>query len=317
MLNKLALVFPGQGSQYLGMGHDLYQRYPEARAVFDEADQSLGLDLSRLCFEGPEEDLNDTVNTQPAILTMSMATLQALKARRGVPEIAFAAGHSLGEYSALVASDHISFAHAARLVRERGRLMKKAGEDRPGGMAAVLGLEAEVVDEACQQASEETGTVVQMANYNSPGQVVISGEERGLEKAMELARHKGARRVVTLAVSIASHSPLMEPAAQGLRQAMESVVFQETEVPVVANVTGKPVRSPEQIREELVRQLVLPVQWVRSVRYMVNHGVTTFAEIGPQDVLSKLIKRIDPGVQRINVGDVPAVEAWRDTKAEV
>jgi [acyl-carrier-protein] S-malonyltransferase len=310
MPNRLALIFPGQGSQYLGMGRDLYQRYPEARAVFDEADELLGLELSKLCFEGPEEELHDTINTQPAILTTSLATLEALKGRHHVQEIAFAAGHSLGEYSALVASDHISFADAVRLVRERGRLMKTAGENRPGGMVAVLGLEAEVVDEACQLAGEETGTVVQVANYNSPGQIVISGEQKGLEKAMKLVKYKGARRVVRLAVSIASHSPLMESAAQGLRQVMATLVFQETRLPVVANVTAEPLGSPEEVQEELVKQLVSPVEWIDSVRYMLNHGVTTFVEIGPGDVLTQLIKRIDPEVARINVGDVAGVEAW-------
>lgn len=310
MPNRLALIFPGQGSQYLGMGRDLYQRYPAARAVFDEADELLGLELSKLCFEGPEEELHDTINTQPAILTTSLATLEALKVRHHVQEIAFAAGHSLGEYSALVASDHISFADAVRLVRERGRLMKTAGENRPGGMVAVLGLEAEVVDEACQLAGEETGTVVQVANYNSPGQIVISGEQEGLEKAMKLVKYKGARRVVRLAVSIASHSPLMESAAQGLRQVMARLVFQETGLPVVANVTAEPLGSPEEVQEELVKQLVSPVEWIDSVRYMLNHGVTTFVEIGPGDVLTQLIKRIDPEVARINVGDVGGVEAW-------
>jgi [acyl-carrier-protein] S-malonyltransferase len=311
MPSKLALIFPGQGSQYVGMGRALYHRYPEAKAVFDEADEVLGLELSKLCFEGPDEELHDTINTQPAILTMSLAVLQALKARHHVQEAAFAAGHSLGEYSALVASGHISPADAVHLVRERGRLMKKAGEDRPGGMAAVLGLEAEVVDEACRQASEATGAVVRVANYNSPEQIVVSGEQEGLEKALELVRREGARRVVPLAVSIASHSPLMESAAQGLGRAVASLVFHEPNMPVVANVSARPLASAEEIRQELVKQLVSPVQWVDSIRYMVDHGVTTFVEIGPKDVLSKLIRRIDPGVKRTSVGDVEAIEAWR------
>lgn len=310
MPNRLALIFPGQGSQYLGMGRDLYQRYSEAKALFDEADELLGFRLSRLCFEGPEEELHDTVNTQPAILTMSLATFQALKARHHVGNAAFAAGHSLGEYSALVASGHMSFADGVRLVRERGRLMKKAGEDRPGGMAAILGLAAEIVDEACQQASEETGSIVQVANYNSPGQIVISGEQKGLEKAMELARSQGARHVVSLAVSIAGHSPLMESAAQELRHAIESAVFQEAEIPVVANVTARPLTSTEEIQEELIKQLVSPVQWVDSVRYMLNNGVKTFIEIGPRDVLGKLLKRIDPGAAATSIGDIAGIEAW-------
>ncbi len=311
MRNKLALIFPGQGSQYVGMGQDLYGRYAEARALFDEADDVLGLPLSRLCFEGPEDELRDTVNTQPAIVTMSLAALRAIEIRHGVEGVAFTAGHSLGEYSALVAAGHMSFADAVRLVRERGRLMKQAGEECPGAMVAVLGLDAGLVEEACLEASEETGQVVEVANYNSPLQTVISGEQAGLQKAIALARSKGARRAVPLAVSIASHSRLMEAAAKGLRNAIASVTFQETEVPVIANVTAEPLVNPRQIEEELVEQLVRPVQWVDTVRHMVNDGVTTFAEIGPQDVLSKLIKRIDPRVARTTVGDVAAVEAWR------
>jgi [acyl-carrier-protein] S-malonyltransferase len=310
MPNKLAMIFPGQGSQYLGMGHDLYQRYPEARAIFDEADEILGFKLSKLCFEGPEPELNDTINTQPAILIMSLAALRALRARHDLGEIAFAAGHSLGEYTALVASGQLSFADGVRLVRERGRLMKEAGERRPGGMAAVLGLAAEAVDDACRQAREETGFVVQVANHNSPEQIVISGEHQGLEMALELIKQKVARRVVTLRVSIASHSPLMESAAQGLRHALSRIAFQQAAVPVVGNVTGKPLGGADDVREELASQLVSPVLWVDSVRYMLDHGTTTFVEIGPKDVLSKLIKRIDWRPARINVGDVTGVEAW-------
>jgi [acyl-carrier-protein] S-malonyltransferase len=311
MSSKLALIFPGQGSQYLGMGRDLYERYREARSRFDEADQILGIDLSRLCFEGPEQELHDTINTQPAILTMSLAALQSLKSVHDLGEIAFAAGHSLGEYTALVASGRLSFPDALRLVRERGRLMKEAGKRRPGGMAAVLGLAAESVDEACQKASEETGAIIQVANYNSPEQIVISGEHRGLERAMELVREIGARRVVRLAVSIASHCPLMESAANGLRQTLATMVVGEGGVSVVGNVTAKPLRTARDVREEILRQLVSPVQWVNSVRYMLDHGVGSFVEIGPKDVLTKLLKRLDPTVVRTSVGDVAEIEAWR------
>ena len=310
MSRKLALIFPGQGSQYLGMGRDLYERYRGARSRFDEADQILGIELSRLCFEGPEQELHDTINTQPAILTMSLAALQSLKSVHDLGEIAFAAGHSLGEYTALVASGRLSFPDALRLVRERGRLMKEAGKRRPGGMAAVLGLEAESVDEACQKASEETGAIIQVANYNSPSQIVISGEHRGLERAMELVRDIGARRVVRLAVSISSHCPLMESAADGLRRSLANVVVREGSVSVIGNVTAKPLRTAQAVREEILKQLVSPVQWVDSVRYMLDHGVGSFVEIGPKDVLARLTRRIDRAAGATSVGDVEGIEAW-------
>lgn len=310
MPNELAVVFPGQGSQYLGMGHDLYERYPEARATFDEADEILGFKLSELCFQGPETKLLDTINTQPAILTMSLAALRSLRARHDLGKIAFAAGHSSGEYTALVASDQLSFGDGLRLVRERGRLMKEAGERSPGAMAAVLGLAAEAVHQACQLAGQTTGSIVQVANHNSPEQIVISGEHRALERAIELLKQKGAKRIVALRVSIASHSPLMEPAARGLREALSSVTFREPSVPVVGNVTGQPLGNADDIRDELVRQLVSPVLWVDSVRHMLDHGASTFVEIGPKDVLTKLIKRIDQRSTRINVGDVAGVEGW-------
>jgi [acyl-carrier-protein] S-malonyltransferase len=311
MPGKVALVFPGQGSQYVGMGKDLY-RYPEARDVFDEADELLGVDLSKLCFEGPEKELNDTLNAQPAILTVSLAALRLLTAQHDVEEAAaFAAGHSLGEYSALVAGGHISFSDAVRLVRERGRLMKDAGRRHPGGMVAVLGLEAEAIDEACRQASEETGGVVQVANYNSPGQIVISGGEGALLRATELVRLRGARRVVRLAVAIASHSRLMQSAAEGMQRALSEVSFSQGRVPVVANVTARVVTSIDEIRQELVTQLVRPVQWAASIRYMVDHSVGTFLEVGPGDVLSKLIKRIEPGAKGVTLGDAEAIGAWR------
>ena len=311
MPEKLALVFPGQGSQYVGMGRDLYARYSEARSVFDEADRTLGFGLSKLCFEGPEDELNDTVNTQAAVLTMSVATLKSMGDLRQVDEVSSVAGHSLGEYTALVASGMISFADAVRLVRERGRLMKEAGERRPGGMAAVLGMLEEAVADACQQAHEETGTVIQIANHNSPGQIVISGESSGLGRAVELLREQGARRVVQLAVSIPSHSTLMESAAEGLRGVLSKVVFRDADTPVIGNVTAKPLLQADEIRNELVTQLVSPVQWVSSVRLMIDEGVKTFVEIGPKDTLSKLIKRIDGTVARMSVNSVSTVDAWR------
>lgn len=306
-MSQTAFLFPGQGSQYVGMGQDLYKAYLEARAIFDQADDVLGFALSDLCFSGPEETLNDTLNTQPAIFVTSLATLRALKSNR-LQAPGFVAGHSLGEYSALVAAGAMDFAAGLQLVRERGRLMKEAGERSPGGMAAVLGLEAETVDGVCRQAEEETGGVIQVANYNSPGQIVISGDFRTRDVAVELAKAKGARRVVLLAVSIASHSPLMECIADEFRQAVEAVEFRVPTVPVVANVSAAPLENVEAIREELVQQLTSPVRWVESVRYMIGQGVAEFVEIGPKDVLTKLMRRIDKSVQAVNVGDVTAVD---------
>jgi len=303
-----AFLFPGQGSQYVGMGQDLYETYPEVQAILDQADEVLGFALSDLCFNGPEEALNDTINTQPAIFVTSIALLRALESNKSQPP-GFAAGHSLGEYSALAAAGAMDFAAGLQLVRERGRLMKEAGERSPGGMAAVLGLETEVVDQICRQAREETGGVIQVANYNSPGQIVISGDFRARDVAVELAKAEGARRVVPLAVSIAAHSPLMGCIVDEFRQAVEAVEFRRPTVPVVANVSAMPLESIEAIREELVRQLTSPVRWVESVRYMIGRGVTEFVEIGPKDVLTKLMRRIDKSVQATSVGGVTAVES--------
>jgi [acyl-carrier-protein] S-malonyltransferase len=307
-MSQTAFLFPGQGSQYVGMGQDLSEAYPEARATFDQADKVLGFALSDLCFNGPEEALNDTINTQPAIFVISVALLRALESSR-LQAPSFVAGHSLGEYSALVAAGAMDFAAGLQLVRERGRLMKEAGERSPGGMAAVLGLETEVVDQVCRQAREETGGVIQVANYNSPGQIVISGDFRTRDVAIELAKAEGAKRVVPLAVSIAAHSPLMECIADEFRQAVEATEFRMPTLPVVANVSAAFLESVEAIREELVQQLTSPVRWVESVRYMIGQGVTEFVEIGPKDVLKKLMRRIDRSVQAMSVGDVTAADS--------
>jgi len=307
LMEKVAFVFPGQGSQYVGMGRDLYETYAEARALFDEADSILGFPLSKLCFEGPKDELNDTINTQPALLTVSVALLRILELDQLSP--ATVAGHSMGEYTALVAAGALDFADGPKLVRERGRVMKEAGGQNPGGMAAVLGLEAETLDEICQMASQETGGIVQLANYNSPGQIVISGHKEALGRALELANERGARRVIPLAVSIASHSPLMRSAAQALADIVAQVDFHQPRVPVVANVTAAPITTAAEIREELVGQLTSTVRWVESVQYVIAQGVTTFVEIGPKNVLTGLIRRIDKSVRTVNVGDVAGVEA--------
>jgi len=306
-MSQTAFLFPGQGSQYVGMGQDLSEAYPEARTIFDQADKVLGFALSDLCFNGPEEALNDTINTQPAIFVISVALLRALESSR-LQAPSFVAGHSLGEYLALVAAGAMDFAAGLQLVRERGRLMKEAGQRSPGGMAAVLGLEAEVVDQVCRQAREETGGVIQVANYNSPGQIVISGDFRTRDVAIELAKAERAKRVVPLAVSIAAHSPLMECIVDEFRQAVEATEFRMPTVPVVANVSAASLKSVEAIREELVQQLTSPVRWVESVRYMIGQGVTEFVEIGPKDVLTKLMRRIDKSVQATSVGDVTAAD---------
>ncbi len=311
-MGKVAFVFPGQGSQYVGMGRDLYETYPEARALFDEAERILGFPLSRLCFEGPMPELSDTINTQPALLTVSVALLRILELSQLSP--ATVAGHSMGEYTALVAAGALDFADGLRLVRERGRVMKEAGGQKPGGMAAVLGLEAETLDEICQMASQETGGIVQLANYNSPGQIVISGHKEALEQAMELARERGARRVIPLAVSIASHSPLMQTAAEAFASVVAQVDFHQPRVPVVANVTAVPITTVAEIRKELVDQLTSTVRWVESIRYMIAQGVTTFVEIGPRNVLTGLIRRIDKSVQVINVENVEGVKAFLEGK---
>jgi len=305
-VSRLAFIFPGQGSQSVGMGRDIYEAYPVARAIYDEADAVLGFSLSALCFEGPEEALNDTVNTQPAIFVTSVAFWRVMEPQ--LPQAAsFFAGHSLGEYSALVAAGALDFAAGLRLVRERGRLMKAAGEQSRGGMAAVLGLDAATLDGICQQAREATGGVVQAANYNSPGQIVISGDEETLAEAMAQAKAAGARRVVRLAVSIAAHSPLMSPAVASFRKAVEATPFRAPAVPVVGNVTARPLTSVDEIVDELVQQLTAPVRWTESVQWMIGQGVDTFVEVGPGKVLTGLVRRTDRSVRRVNIGDVAGI----------
>lgn len=304
-MEKVAFLFPGQGSQEVGMGLDLYETFSAARQVFDEADRILGFPLSRLCFEGPEETLTDTVNAQPAIFATSIACWRVLEsvAAEVFPAPSFVAGHSLGEYSALAVAGALDFADGLRLVRERGRLMKLAGERSPGGMAAVLGLDDGTVEQICQQARGETKVIVQTANFNAPGQVVISGEDVALERAMALAQESGARKVVRLAVSIASHSPLMACITDEFRQAVEATPLGNPAVPVVANVTATPLSSATAIREEMVNQLTSPLRWATSMQYMLSQDVTTFMELGPKRVLTSLLKRIDSSTTRVNLRD--------------
>lgn len=286
-----AFVFPGQGSQYVGMARDFYERDPRARAMVDEADRVLGVALSAILFDGPEDELRQTRNTQPAIFLHSMLVAQALTT--ATPSMV--AGHSLGEYSALVAAGALTFTDALRLVRLRGELMQHAGEVQKGTMAAVVGLSAEATAEACREAS--AAGIVQPANFNSPGQIVISGSVEGVRAAMELARTRGAKMVKELVVSGAFHSPLMETAREGLRAALDTTPIRDARIPVYANVTAEPVTAADAIRDLLYRQLTMPVRWEETVRNMVRDGATDLIELGPGKVLQGLIKRTEPGVR--------------------
>ncbi|MFH1087383.1 MAG: ACP S-malonyltransferase [Chloroflexota bacterium] len=296
---KMAYVFPGQGSQQVGMGKELYASCPRARDTFDRADAILGFPLSRLCFEGPEADLTQTINAQPAVLVTSLAYLEAARLE-GLPPADFFAGHSLGECTALVASGALSFEDALRLVRERGRLMQKAGEKTPGGMLAVLGSDDERVDSLCAA----TGMVV--ANRNCPGQVVISGGQDNMAEAMAVAQ-RDRTKVIRLKVSGAFHSPLMQPAKEGLALIVPRFEFAVPSRPVVANVTAEPIRQASDIREELVNQVCCCVQWQRSVENMMSRGVTAFIEIGPGAVLSGLIKRTSSKPVAFSVNSVESI----------
>lgn len=291
--STMAFVFPGQASQVVGMGQALADTYPAAREVFEQADELLGFPISVICFEGPEAALNDTINTQPALFVTSIATLRALASELPDVRPAFAAGHSFGEFTALTAVGALSFADGLRLVRERGRLMKAAGENSPGAMAAILGLEIDAVRELCDRASAESGGVLVVANDNCPGQVVISGEVAAIDHAITLAKTVGAKRALKLAVSIAAHSPLMQHAAESFKAAVEQAAFTAPAAPVYANVSAQPLTDAGSIRAELVAQLVSPVRWRESVEAMIAAGAQTFVEVGPKDVLTGLLKRID------------------------
>ena len=300
-------LFPGQGSQYVGMGRDLHATFPAARAVFDQADHILGIDLSTLCFDGPADLLNDTWNTQPAILATSIAALRALK-EQGLAGPTYVAGHSMGEFSALVVAGALSFEDGIKLVRERGRLMKQAGEQSPGGMAAVLGLEREPLEAICATVREQSGEYVGVANDNCPGQMVISGTTSALEQAIELAKEKGAKRAIRLAVSIAAHSPLMAEVAAQFRALLDDTLFHQPTIPLVANATARPLTDPDLIRKALGRQLTSPVRWTESIRWMIEQGAARFIEVGPKDVLSGLLRRIDRGVERLATADALTLE---------
>jgi [acyl-carrier-protein] S-malonyltransferase len=280
------------------MGQDLYQVEPSSRAVFDQADDLLGFELSKLCFNGPEEKLTDTVNQQPALLATSVATWEAMKAHDWLlPD--FVAGHSLGEFTALVVAGSLTFADGLALVRRRGELMRDAGERHPGAMAAILALDVTQVEQICLEAQESAGRPVQVANDNCPGQVVISGDRQALQIAVDLAKQAKARKVVTLPITIAAHSALMESAAADFAAVVEATPIKPPQMPVIGNVTGRPLTEVAEIRQELKDQLTSPVCWTSSMNYLLDQGVTSVVEIGPGEVLLGLMKRINRNTDRV------------------
>jgi len=302
---RTAFVFPGQGSQSIGMGMALAEAAPEAAQIFQLSDKILGYPLSQVCWHGPEADLNSTQHTQPALLTHSIAVLEVFKSRYPGFSPACAAGHSMGEYTALVAAGALTFDDALLLTRERGEAMRYAGEILPGGMSAVLGLDVKEVEGACDQASAQTDGNVTVANDNCPGQVVISGDEIALTLAHDLLENAGARKVIRLAVSIASHSPLMVPAQDRLNTALAAASLSDPHIPVVGNVSAKPLSSTEKIRADLSAQLTSRVRWTESIRWMTHSGIDTFIEMGSGTVLSGLLRRIDSQVRGISLDSPP------------
>ncbi|GAB4496323.1 MAG: ACP S-malonyltransferase [Anaerolineales bacterium] len=300
-LQNTAFVFPGQGSQFLGMGLQLAQSYPIARATFAEADAILGIPLSKLAWDGPEAELNDTVNTQPALFVHSVAAWRVFQQTYPNLQPTYTAGHSLGQLSALVAAGALQFAEGLRLVRARGLAMKYAGSINPGGMAAILGLDIPTLEAVCAQASLP-GEAVQVANDNCPGQVVLSGARPALERAVELAKKAGAKRAMLLAVSIAAHSELMQPAQEAFAVAIEKANIRDATIPIISNISAQPIQTAKDLRTELLAQLTQRVRWTDSIRFMLANSVDTFLEMGSGSVLTGLLKRIDREAQGIPLG---------------
>jgi [acyl-carrier-protein] S-malonyltransferase len=307
MEHHTAFVFPGQGSQYAGMGRDVAEKYPAARKVFDDIDAALGFSISQLCFEGPEDQLKLTENTQPAILAVSSA-LHAVLEEHGATRRDLVAGHSLGEYSAIVSVGGLTPAEAATIVRARGRFMQDAVPVGTGGMAALIGPSVEDARAICEEAAQ--GEIVSVANINAPGQIVIAGTKSAIERAIEVAKSRGVRRALPLPVSAPFHCELMKPAADRLEPILDEANFKDLWFSLVSNVDASPIGTSTAVRNALLRQVASPVRWVESVQKMVSMGVKRFVEIGPGNVLTGLIKRIDPNVELINVSDVPTLEAF-------
>jgi [acyl-carrier-protein] S-malonyltransferase len=357
MTTQIAFLFPGQGSQAVGMGADIFAASGAAQRVFEMADEALGFSLSNLCFSGPEDSLRETINAQPAIVTVSLALLAALQEvlsstqstfltlvdainRNPTPQEAFStswtspltpnftAGHSVGEYTALVTSGALDMRDAVKLVRERGRLMHHEGTICPGGMAAVIGMDEESLQEVCREISAQSSAnfgsdahvglgQVAVANFNAPGQIVISGERAALNSAMELAKVRGAKRVIPLAVSGAFHSPVMRPAAIGLAQAIATTKVHDATIPLIGNITAAPLTGAAEIREEMAQQIANPVQWIRTIAYLAGAGVNIFIEIGPGQALTGMVKRIAKGATTINISNIADIEKAVGTIREI
>ena len=305
-MSKIAFLFPGQGSQAVGMMKDLYEQYACVKEVFDEADEALGFSMTELIAKGPEEDLRLTYNTQPAILTASVAAMKVLNENGVFPDVA--AGHSLGEYSALVCAGAMNFADAVRTVRKRGQFMQEAVPVGEGAMAAIIALDTDTIKTICADVEKRTGKAVQAVNFNCPGQVVIAGATEAVQEAADLMKKAGAKRAMMLAVSAPFHSTLMQPAADRLKEVLDTIIIQDAKIPVMANINAKPETKASEIRENLVQQAAHPVLWEDSVRAMMADGVYTYIEVGPGKVLTGMLRKIDRSLKGENVEDPASLE---------